>query len=135
MPSITIFEAWQQGLITEEQYFTLLSNGAFPNTIWTPGALDQPATTSVMTVVESFELEGTKKQSVVVKNTGPANSLKVLIQFYVDEMVVFDVADTIEPNSDPYWVDMEYAFTKVDVSVQDAVAGDHTTYEIRVAAA
>ena len=54
MPSISLWDAWQTGIITEEQYNTLIGNGAF---------------------------------------------------------------------------------TKVVISVQDAVAGDHTTYEIGVVSA
>ena len=134
MPS-TIFEAWQSGIITEEQYNALLENGAFPNTIWTPGALDTPLTSADLTVVKIVELTGTKTQSVVVKNTGSTNSLKVLVEFYVDDMQVTYIDNIVEPDNDPHWLNMEGAFTKVAISVQDAVAGDHTTYEIGVVAA
>lgn len=134
MPS-TIFEAWQSGIITEEQYNTLLSNGAFPNTIWTPGALDAPLTSADLTVVKTVGLVGTKTQSVVVKNTGSTNSLKVLVEFYVDDMQVTNIDNIVEPDNDPHWLNMEGAFTKVVISVQDAVAGDHTTYKIGVTAA
>ena len=134
MPS-TIFEAWQSGIITEEQYNALLENGAFPNTIWTPGALDAPLTSATLTVVKTVELAGTKTQSVVVKNTGSTNSLKVLVEFYVDDMQVTYIDNIVEPDNDPHWLNMEGAFTKVAISVQDAVAGDHTTYEIGVVSA
>ena len=33
MPSISLLEAWQSGIITEEQYNTLIGNGAFPKVI------------------------------------------------------------------------------------------------------
>jgi hypothetical protein len=134
MPS-TIFEAWQSGIITEEQYNTLLSNGAFPNTIWTPGALDAPLTSATLTVVKTVELAGTKTQSVVVQNTGSTNSLKVLVEFYVDDMQVTYIDNVVEPDNDPHWLNMEGAFTKAVISVQDAVAGNHTTYKIGVTAA
>ena len=134
MPS-TLFEVWQLGLISEEQYNTLLGNGAFPNTIWTPGALDAPLTSADLTVVKTVGLVGTKTQSVVVKNTGSTNSLKVLVEFYVDDMQVTYIDNIVEPDNDPHWLNMEGAFTKVVISVQDAVAGDHTTYEIGVVSA
>ena len=135
MPSISLWDAWQSGIITEEQYNTLLSNGAFPNMIWTPGALDTPLTSDVLTVVKTAELAGTKTQSVVVQNTGSTNSLKILVEFYVDDMQVTYIDNIVEPDNDPHWLNMEGAFTKVVISVQDAVAGDHTTYEIGVVAA
>jgi len=135
MPSISLWDAWQSGIITEEQYNTLLSNGAFPNTIWTPGALDTPLTSDVLTVVKTAELAGTKTQSVVVQNTGSTNSLKILVEFYVDDMQVTYIDNIVEPDNDPHWLNMEGAFTKVVISVQDAVAGDHTTYKIGVVAA
>ena len=135
MPSISLWDAWQTGIISEEQYNTLLLNGAFPNTIWTPGALDAPLTSADLTVVKTVELTGTKTQSVVVKNTGSTNSLKVLVEFYVDDMQVTYIDNIVEPDNDPHWLNMEGAFTKVVISVQDAVAGDHTTYEIGVVSA
>ena len=135
MPSISLWDAWQTGIISEEQYNTLLLNGAFPNTIWTPGALDAPLTSADLTVVKTVELTGTKTQSVVVKNTGSTNSLKVLVEFYVDDMQVTYIDNIVEPDNDPHWLNMEGAFTKVAISVQDAVAGDHTTYKIGVVAA
>ena len=135
MPSISLWDAWQTGIISEEQYNTLLLNGAFPNTIWTPGALDAPLTSADLTVVKTVELTGTKTQSVVVKNTGSTNSLKVLVEFYVDDMQVTYIDNIVEPDNDPHWLNMEGAFTKVAISVQDAVAGDHTTYEIGVVSA
>ena len=135
MPSISLWDAWQTGIISEEQYNTLLLNGAFPNTIWTPGALDAPLTSADLTVVKTVELTGTKTQSVVVKNTGSTNSLKVLVEFYVDDMQVTYIDNIVDPDNDPHWLNMEGAFTKVAISVQDAVAGDHTTYEIGVVAA
>ena len=135
MPSISLWDAWQTGIISEEQYNTLLLNGAFPNTIWTPGALDAPLTSADLTVVKTVELTGTKSQSVVVKNTGSTNSLKVLVEFYVDDMQVTYIDNIVEPDNDPHWLNMEGAFTKVVISVQDAVAGDHTTYEIGVVSA
>ncbi len=135
MPSISLWDAWQTGIITEEQYNALLENGAFPNTIWTPGALDAPLTSATLTVVKTVELAGTKTQSVVVKNTGSTNSLKVLVEFYVDDMQVTYIDNIVEPDNDPHWLNMEGAFTKAVISVQDAVAGDHTTYKIGVLAA
>ena len=135
MPSISLWDAWQTGIITEEQYNALLENGAFPNTIWTPGALDAPLTSADLTVVKTVELTGTKTQSVVVQNTGSTHSLKVLVEFYVDDMQVTYIDNIVEPDNDPHWLNMEGAFTKVAISVQDAVAGDHTTYEIGVVAA
>ena len=135
MPSISLWDAWQTGIISEEQYNTLLLNGAFPNTIWTPGALDAPLTSADLTVVKTVELTGTKTQSVVVQNTGSTNSLKILVEFYVDDMQVTYIDNIVEPDNDPHWLNMEGAFTKVVISVQDAVAGDHTTYEIGVVAA
>ena len=134
MPSISLWDAWQTGIITEEQYNALIGNGAFPNTIWTPGALDLPTTSSVMTVVKTVGLVGTKRQSVVVKNTGSTNSLNVLIEFYVNDMLAAKFEDTVGPNNEPYWLDMEYAFTTAVISVQDASSGYHTTYEIGVTA-
>ena len=134
MPSISLLEAWQSGIITEEQYNTLIGNGAFPNTIWTPGALDLPTTCSVMTAVKTVGLSGSRRQSVVIKNTGSTNSLNVLIEFYVNDMLAAKFEDTVGPNNEPYWLDTENAFTKVIVSVQDASSGYHTTYEIGVTA-
>lgn len=92
-------------------------------------------TSADLTVVKTVELTGTKTQSVVVKNTGSTNSLKVLVEFYVDDMQVTYIDNIVEPDNDPHWLNMEGAFTKVAISVQDAVAGDHTTYEIGVVAA
>ena len=135
MPSISLWDAWQSGIITEEQYNTLIGDGAFPNTIWTPGALDLPTTSSVMTAVKTVGLSGSRRQSVVVKNTGSTNSLNVLIEFYVNDMQVTYIDNIVEPDNDPHWLNMEGAFTKVVISVQDAVAGDHTTYEIGVVSA
>lgn len=134
MPSISLWDALQSGIITEEQYNALLGNGAFPNTIWTPGALDLPTTSSVMTAVKTVGLVGTKRQSVVVKNTGSTNSLNVSIEFYVNDMLAAKFEDTVGPNNEPYWLDMEYAFTTAVISVQDANSGYHTTYEIGVTA-
>lgn len=133
MPS-TIFEVWQSGIITEEQYNTLLENGAFPNTIWTPGALDLPTTTSDMVAVKTIGLTGTKRQSIVVDNTGSVNSLNVLIEFYINDILAAKFEDTIDPDDEPYWLDMEYAFTTAVISVQDTISGQHTTYEIGVTA-
>jgi hypothetical protein len=132
MPSISLWDAWQSGIITEEQYNTLLANGAFPNTVWTPGALDLPTTSSAMTVVKTIGLVGTKRQSVVVRNTGDTNSLNVLIEFYVDDVLAAKFEDTVGPDNEPYWLDMEYAFTTAVISVKDTIAGSHTTYEIGV---
>ena len=132
MPSISLLEAWQSGIITEEQYNTLIGNGAFPNTIWTPGALDLPTTSSVMTVVKTVGLSGSRRQSVVIKNTGSTNSLNVLIEFYVNDMLAAKFEDTIEPFNEPYWLDTENAFTKVIVSVQDTISGNHTTFKVGV---
>jgi len=133
MPS-TIFEAWQSGIITEEQYNTLLSNGAFPNTIWTPGALDAPLTSATLTVVKIVELTGTKTQSIVIKNTGSTHSLKFLIEYYVDDIIIFTFADTVGPMG--IWRNTtQHAVSCVVVKVQDASPGDHTSYSVGVMAA
>ena len=135
MPSISLLEAWQSGIITEEQYNTLIGNGAFPNTRWTPGALDLPTTGSVMTAVKTVGLSGSRRQSVVIKNTGSTNSLNVLIEFYVNDMLAAKFEDTVGPNNEPYWLDTENAFTKVIVSVQDTISGNHTTFKVGVVSA
>ena len=88
-----------------------------------------------MTAVKTVGLSGSRRQSVVVKNTGSTNSLNVLIEFYVNDVLAAKFEDTVGPDNEPYWLDMEYAFTTVVISVQDAVAGDHTTYEIGVVSA
>lgn len=136
-----IYDAYRQGLLTIAQYQARLDAGETPNAIYIGTEIEVPeyshyiSGTSIDTSVSiiSESISNTIKQSIVIKNTGTTNSINAIIEYYIADILVRTISETIA-NSTTFLLETEYAASDVNVKISDTVSGSHSTYEIGIVA-
>ncbi len=136
-----IYDAYRQGLLTLSQYQARLDAGETPNAIYIGEEPETPEysnyitgtsiATSVSVIAES--VINTTKQSIVIKNTGTTNSINAVIEFYITDILVRSVSETVT-HSTTFLLETEYVASDVSVKISDTVSGSHSTYEIGIVA-